>query len=141
MIVKRIVPTKPIINLIHHHHHHHLHLLSTNRTHPPQPSKPITTISPPNPDHLLRVCTILYQQQDSPDPRLHSKLHACQSQFDQDNHLTHEFFFLSLQQVPLLMATCLPLLSIHRSQHNFIFHSNLCLIQQVARRDWQITQH
>ncbi|KAK7857317.1 hypothetical protein CFP56_018613, partial [Quercus suber] len=60
MIVKRIAPTKPIINLIHHHHHYHLHLLSTNCTHPPQPSKPITTILPPNPDHLLRVCTILY---------------------------------------------------------------------------------
>ncbi|KAM3752877.1 hypothetical protein ACB098_03G050600 [Castanea mollissima] len=100
MIVKRIAPTKSIINLVHHHHHHHFHLLSTNHTHPPQPSKPITTISPPNPDHLLRVCTILYQQQDSPDPRLHSKLHTCQSQFDQDNHLTHEFFLQVCNKFP-----------------------------------------
>jgi len=95
MIVKRIAPTKPIINL-----HHHLHLLSTNSTHPTQPSNPITTISPPNPDHLPRVCTILYQQQDSPDPRLHSKLHACQSQFDQDNHLAHEFFLRVCNKFP-----------------------------------------
>ncbi|KAM4099093.1 hypothetical protein ACJW30_07G129000 [Castanea mollissima] len=73
MIVNRIAPTKPIINLL---HHHHLHLLSTNSTHPTQPSNPITIISPPNPDHLLQVCTILYQQQDSPEPRAKTPLQA-----------------------------------------------------------------
>ncbi|KAF3947332.1 hypothetical protein CMV_026522 [Castanea mollissima] len=73
MIVNRIAPTKPIINLL---HHHHLHLLSTNSTHPTQPSNPITIISPPNPDHLLQVCTILYQQQDSPEPRPKTPLQA-----------------------------------------------------------------
>ncbi|GMY05671.1 putative pentatricopeptide repeat-containing protein At1g26500 [Fagus crenata] len=98
MIVKRIAPTKPIINLLL--LHHHLHPLSTNCTHPPQLSNPITTISPLNPDHLLRVCTILYQQQDSPDPRLHSKLRTCQSQFDHDDHLTHEFFLQVCNKFP-----------------------------------------
>nr|AYM00857.1 pentatricopeptide repeat protein [Salvia miltiorrhiza] len=45
--------------------------------------------APPTPideAHLLRVCTILYQQQNSPDAKLHSNL--TKTQF----HLTHEFF-------------------------------------------------
>ncbi|KAK7838869.1 putative pentatricopeptide repeat-containing protein [Quercus suber] len=49
-------------------------------------------MSPPNPDHLLRVCTILYQQQDSPDPRLHSKLHASCLPFPYSWQLVYGFF-------------------------------------------------
>jgi pentatricopeptide repeat protein len=95
------VIAKPIINLLN--HHHHVRPLSTNLTHPPQLSNPTTTtISPVNPDHLLRVCTILYQQQHSPEPRLHSKLRACQSHFSHsDNHLTHEFFLQVCNKFPL----------------------------------------
>ncbi|KAJ7953902.1 Pentatricopeptide repeat [Quillaja saponaria] len=51
-------------------------------------------ITPVNPDHLLRVCTILYQQQNSPEPRLHSNLRACH--FD----LTHEFFLQVCNKFP-----------------------------------------
>ncbi|KAL1806279.1 putative pentatricopeptide repeat-containing protein At1g26500 isoform X2 [Daucus carota subsp. sativus] len=47
-----------------------------------------------NPEHLLRVCTILYQQQNSPDPKLHSSLKA--SNF----HLTHEFFLQVCNNFP-----------------------------------------
>ncbi|WOH12556.1 hypothetical protein DCAR_0832061 [Daucus carota subsp. sativus] len=47
---------------------------------------PTPSLGRVNPEHLLRVCTILYQQQNSPDPKLHSSLKA--SNF----HLTHEFF-------------------------------------------------
>ncbi|OIW02175.1 hypothetical protein TanjilG_02399 [Lupinus angustifolius] len=43
-------------------------------------------ISPVNQDHLLSVCTILFQQQNSPESRLHSKLTSTEFQ------LTHEFF-------------------------------------------------
>ncbi|KAK4263564.1 hypothetical protein QN277_028957 [Acacia crassicarpa] len=61
---------------------HHLRSLATGL---PEPhlAKPIT---PVNPQQLLRVCTVLYQQQNSLEPRLHSKLWSCE--FD----LTHEFF-------------------------------------------------
>ncbi|XP_065860559.1 putative pentatricopeptide repeat-containing protein At1g26500 [Euphorbia lathyris] len=64
--------------------HCHLHLrpLTTTASDQQQQSSP----SPINPDHLLRVCTILYQQQNSPDSNLHSKL----SSFDPQ--ITHEFF-------------------------------------------------
>ncbi|KAF3432002.1 hypothetical protein FNV43_RR26739 [Rhamnella rubrinervis] len=50
--------------------------------------------SPVNPDHLLRVCTILYQQQNSPESRLQSNLHAC------DFQLTHEFFLQVCNNFP-----------------------------------------
>ncbi|TKY69591.1 putative pentatricopeptide repeat-containing protein [Spatholobus suberectus] len=58
-----------------HHHHHH-------------------PISPVNPEHLLRVCTILYQQQNSPESRLTSKLASCEFQ------LTHEFFLQVCNKFP-----------------------------------------
>ncbi|KAL2546657.1 putative pentatricopeptide repeat-containing protein [Forsythia ovata] len=52
-------------------------------TSPPPLAQPIT---PVNQAHLLRVCTILYQQQNSPEPKLHSSL--TKTPFN----LTHEFF-------------------------------------------------
>ncbi|XP_020217033.1 putative pentatricopeptide repeat-containing protein At1g26500 [Cajanus cajan] len=51
-------------------------------------------VSPVNPDHLLRVCTILYQQQNSPESRLASKLASCEFQ------LTHEFFLQVCNKFP-----------------------------------------
>ncbi|KAG2326176.1 hypothetical protein Bca52824_008904 [Brassica carinata] len=48
-----------------------------------------------NKDHLLRVCTILYQQQNSPDSRLVSKLSSTEFQ------LTHEFFLQVCNNFPL----------------------------------------
>ncbi|EOA39416.1 hypothetical protein CARUB_v10012523mg [Capsella rubella] len=56
---------------------------------------PTTTITPVNQDHLLRVCTILYQQQNSPDSRLDSKLSSTKFQ------LTHEFFLQVCNNFPL----------------------------------------
>ncbi|KAJ1389840.1 Tetratricopeptide-like helical domain superfamily [Sesbania bispinosa] len=51
-------------------------------------------ISPVNPNELIRVCTILYQQQNSPESRLHSKLASCEFQF------THEFFLQVCNNFP-----------------------------------------
>ncbi|KAK7307062.1 hypothetical protein VNO77_39789 [Canavalia gladiata] len=51
-------------------------------------------ISPVNADHLLRVCTILYQQQNSPESRLNSKLASSEFQ------LTHEFFIQVCNKFP-----------------------------------------
>ncbi|XP_022131400.1 putative pentatricopeptide repeat-containing protein At1g26500 [Momordica charantia] len=48
-----------------------------------------------NPARLRRVCTVLYQQQNSPDPRLHSKLRAC------NFNLSHEFFLRVCNTFPL----------------------------------------
>ncbi|CAG7864698.1 unnamed protein product [Brassica rapa] len=54
-----------------------------------------TTITPVNEDHLLRVCTILYQQQNSPYSRLVSKLSSTEFQ------LTHDFFLQVCNNFPL----------------------------------------
>ncbi|XP_010460302.1 PREDICTED: putative pentatricopeptide repeat-containing protein At1g26500 [Camelina sativa] len=54
-----------------------------------------SSITPINQDHLLRVCTILYQQQHSPDSRLISKLSSTKFQ------LTHEFFLQVCNNFPL----------------------------------------
>ncbi|WVZ12405.1 hypothetical protein V8G54_016935 [Vigna mungo] len=51
-------------------------------------------ISPVNPEHLLRVCTVLYQQQNSPESRLTSRLTSCEFQ------LTHEFFLQVCNKFP-----------------------------------------
>ncbi|KAJ0257802.1 putative pentatricopeptide repeat-containing protein [Hirschfeldia incana] len=68
-----------------------LHRRFTTESTQPKPS-PITPI---NQDHLLRVCTILYQQQNSPDSRLISKLSSTEFQ------LTHEFFLQVCNNFPL----------------------------------------
>ncbi|KAK7407419.1 hypothetical protein VNO78_09327 [Psophocarpus tetragonolobus] len=51
-------------------------------------------ISPVNPEQLLRVCTILYQQQNSAESRLTSKLASCEFE------LTHEFFLQVCNKFP-----------------------------------------
>ncbi|XP_054823442.1 putative pentatricopeptide repeat-containing protein At1g26500 isoform X2 [Prosopis cineraria] len=71
-------------------HGHHLRSLATALWEP-HLANPIT---PVNPQQLLRVCTILYQQQNLPEPRLHSKLRS--SEFD----LTHEFFIQVCNNFP-----------------------------------------
>ncbi|PON64677.1 Pentatricopeptide repeat [Trema orientale] len=63
-----------------------LRFSTTESTHPQ-----LATV---NPAHLLRVCTILYQQQNSPEPRLHSSLRASEFQ------LTHEFFLQVCNSFP-----------------------------------------
>ncbi|KAI3729244.1 hypothetical protein L6452_17897 [Arctium lappa] len=50
--------------------------------------------NPVNPSHLLRVSTILYQQQDSSESRLHTSLSRC------DFQLTHEFFLQICNNFP-----------------------------------------
>ena len=45
--------------------------------------------------HLRRVCTVLYQQQNSPDIKLHTKLLAC------NFNLSHEFFLQVCNTFPL----------------------------------------
>ncbi|KAF5446316.1 hypothetical protein F2P56_031952 [Juglans regia] len=98
MIVRRIAIVESIVNLL---CRHHVRPFTTSPPQPPHLSNPTTnTVSPINPDHLLRVCTILYQQQLSPEPRLHSNLRACQSQFDQEGHLTHELFLQVCNKFP-----------------------------------------
>ncbi|KAK7309855.1 hypothetical protein RJT34_06933 [Clitoria ternatea] len=51
-------------------------------------------ISPVNQDQLLRVCTVLFQQQNSPESRLNSKLASCEFQ------RTHEFFLQVCNKFP-----------------------------------------
>ncbi|KAJ4961578.1 hypothetical protein NE237_021488 [Protea cynaroides] len=50
------------------------------------PQFPIKPNSPVNPSQLLRVCTVLYQQQNSSELKLYSHLRKC------DFNLSHEFF-------------------------------------------------
>ncbi|KAL8160590.1 hypothetical protein V2J09_002127 [Rumex salicifolius] len=53
---------------------------------PPPPAAFAAAITPLDPAHLLRVCTVLYQQQHSTFPKLQS--HLQKTEF----RLTHEFF-------------------------------------------------
>ncbi|KAI3452900.1 hypothetical protein Pfo_009563 [Paulownia fortunei] len=83
--------SKPSINLL----HLHLQSLTTaaaaTTVSPPQITNPI---APVNEAHLLRVCTVLYQQQNAPDTKLHTSL--TKTQF----HLNHEFFLQVCNKFP-----------------------------------------
>ncbi|KAK8685221.1 hypothetical protein V6N13_041227 [Hibiscus sabdariffa] len=88
----------------------HLCLIATKSTqnqlsHPPNPITPI------NQSTLLKVCTILYQQQNSPDSRLYSSLSSYGSSFNPEfflqvcNTFPYSWrpiyrFFLYTQKVP-----------------------------------------
>ncbi|KAA8529356.1 hypothetical protein F0562_033845 [Nyssa sinensis] len=69
---------------------HHLRTLTTDSA-LPQLASPITPVSP---THLLRVCTVLYQQQEAPESKLHINLKRC------DFELTHEFFLQVCNKFP-----------------------------------------
>ncbi|XP_058769290.1 putative pentatricopeptide repeat-containing protein At1g26500 [Vicia villosa] len=69
-------------------------LLTNNHTVQPLRRHFSNPISPVNQQDLLRVCTILYQQQNSPESRLHSKLTSSNFQ------LTHEFFLQVCNNFP-----------------------------------------
>ncbi|KAG6396586.1 hypothetical protein SASPL_142738 [Salvia splendens] len=81
--------TRPSLALL----HFHFHFQSLT-------AAAAAAVAPPNPRtqideaHLLRVCTILYQQQNSPDAKLHSNLNKTQF------HLTHEFFLQVCNKFP-----------------------------------------
>ncbi|GER51479.1 pentatricopeptide repeat-containing family protein [Striga asiatica] len=59
---------------------------------PPPPAA--NPISPINEAHLLRVCTVLYQQQNAPNTKLHASL--TKTRFD----LSHEFFLQVCNKFP-----------------------------------------
>ncbi|KAH6805325.1 Pentatricopeptide repeat superfamily protein [Perilla frutescens var. frutescens] len=70
--------------------HFHLQSFTTSAAVPPPPNPP----TPVNEAHFLRVCTVLYQQQNSADTKLHANL--TKTQFN----LTHEFFLRVCNNFP-----------------------------------------
>ncbi|KAL2940791.1 hypothetical protein RDABS01_029141 [Bienertia sinuspersici] len=97
MHCRRIIFTRPIINLI-----SRTHTLQTYSTTTPshflyQPVTPLANnpLTPVNSDHLLRVCTILYQQQDASYSKLQTNL--LKTHFS----LNHEFFLQVCNKFPL----------------------------------------
>ncbi|GFP87312.1 putative pentatricopeptide repeat-containing protein at1g26500 [Phtheirospermum japonicum] len=86
MLRPKILP-KPSINLL----RHHFQSLNTAAV-PPQPTP--YPIAPVNEAHLLRVCTVLYQQQNAPNTKLHTSL--TKTPF----HLNHEFFIQVCNKFP-----------------------------------------
>ncbi|KAL3644591.1 hypothetical protein CASFOL_009771 [Castilleja foliolosa] len=80
--------SKPSINLL----RHHFQSLATAAAAPPPPI--LNPIAPVNEAHLLRVCTVLYQQQNAPNTKLHTSL--TKTSF----HLNHEFFIQVCNKFP-----------------------------------------
>ncbi|XP_077217212.1 pentatricopeptide repeat (PPR) superfamily protein [Tasmannia lanceolata] len=71
--------------------HSHLQIRNVSTRNPDMAT---TDLSPFDPARLLRVCTILYQQQNSPDTKLYSHLRNC------NIGLTHEFFLQVCNRFP-----------------------------------------
>ncbi|KAJ4850955.1 hypothetical protein Tsubulata_011538 [Turnera subulata] len=94
--------TKPLIKPTTPGHQHLLRLLTTESTHTHHHH-------PVNSDHLLQVCTILFQQQSSPESRLHHNLSSA------NFHLTHEFFLQVCNRFP----------SSWRPVHRFFLYTQL----------------
>ncbi|TYH81647.1 hypothetical protein ES332_D03G215700v1 [Gossypium tomentosum] len=91
----------------------HVRLIATESTQNQlsNPSNCLNPITPINQPTLLKVCTILYQQQNSPDSRLHSSLSSYNPSFNPEFFLqvcnTYPYswrpiyrFFLYTQKVP-----------------------------------------
>ncbi|CAL1401480.1 unnamed protein product [Linum trigynum] len=87
---------RPLFNQHHRRVFSSLHRLLTNESivQQHQPPPPSLQPTPVNSDHLIRVCTILFQQQTFPDSKLQSKLSTCVFQ------LTHEFFLQVCNRFP-----------------------------------------
>ncbi|CAI0465838.1 unnamed protein product [Linum tenue] len=87
---------RPLFNQHHRRVFSSLHRLLTNESivQQHQPPPPSLQPTPVNSDHLIRVCTILFQQQTFPDSKLQSKLSTC------DFQLTHEFFLQVCNRFP-----------------------------------------
>ncbi|XP_023538207.1 putative pentatricopeptide repeat-containing protein At1g26500 [Cucurbita pepo subsp. pepo] len=84
---RHIIITKFPFSFVFHQRFSSLTSDSINPTAAPPTSAPHNNIGLAiDPTHLRRVCTVLYQQQNSSDLRLHSKLRACSF------NLSHEFF-------------------------------------------------
>ncbi|KAK4400282.1 putative pentatricopeptide repeat-containing protein [Sesamum angolense] len=101
--------TKHSVNLLQ--LHHHLQSLSTTAAASPPPVP--SPIGPIDEAHLLRVCTVLYQQQNAPDTKLHASLNKTPF------HLSHEFF---LQVCNKFSYSWRPVYRFHKfslSQQNF----------------------
>ncbi|KAL2233511.1 putative pentatricopeptide repeat-containing protein At1g26500 [Sesamum indicum] len=101
--------TKPSINLLH--LHQHLQSLTTTAAASPPPVP--SAVGPIDEAHLLRVCTVLYQQQNAPDTKLHASL--SKTPF----HLSHEFFLQVCNKFPYSWR---PVYRFHKfslSQQNF----------------------
>ncbi|KAG1341970.1 Pentatricopeptide repeat [Cocos nucifera] len=94
-------PPRPLTNLF----FHHFRPLCTST------STITSSPSPIDPARLLRLCTVLYQQQDAPDPRFHSHL--------QKLHLSpsHELFLQVCNRFPCSWKP------VHRF-HLFLLHSH-----------------
>ncbi|KAL5826273.1 hypothetical protein ACOSQ4_018070 [Xanthoceras sorbifolium] len=96
MLIRRLNLAKPLTTILGDQNHHFRFLTTTAESTHTQLTNPTTTLtSPVNPSHLLRVCTILYQQQNSSESRLHSSLSSC------NFHLTQEFFLQVCNNFPL----------------------------------------
>ncbi|KAL7240660.1 hypothetical protein ACSBR2_006332 [Camellia fascicularis] len=104
---------KPLINLL---SHLHLRTLTTNSTLPKHPNYIITPVV--NPSHLLRVCTILYQQQHSPHPKLQTHLNRCEF------HLTHEFFLQICNKFPFSWRPVYNFFQFTQTQHPHFNHTS-----------------
>ncbi|XP_071698524.1 putative pentatricopeptide repeat-containing protein At1g26500 [Rutidosis leptorrhynchoides] len=94
-----------------------------------------------NQAHLLRVATILYQQQDSPESRLHTSLSRC------DFNLTHEFFLQICNQFPYSWK---PIYKFHKFTQTLMFNHTpvtlnkmLDVIGKSRNIDllWELTQY
>ncbi|XP_056697288.1 putative pentatricopeptide repeat-containing protein At1g26500 [Spinacia oleracea] len=97
MNFRRIIINRPLINLFT--RTHTLHPFTTTPTNPSLHQSQTTLLNnsliPVNSDHLLRVCTILFQQQDASDSKLQT--HLQKTQFS----LNHEFFLQVCNKFPL----------------------------------------
>ncbi|GAB4850297.1 hypothetical protein Ancab_029597 [Ancistrocladus abbreviatus] len=90
MLSRKIANSKPLIFSSFLTHHHTVRPFTAPTSH-----APTNPIAPVNPSHLLRVCTILYQQQNSSYSKLQTNLQKT------DFHLTHEFFLQVCNKFPL----------------------------------------
>ncbi|XP_057949883.1 putative pentatricopeptide repeat-containing protein At1g26500 [Malania oleifera] len=111
---------------------------STTESALPQQAKPSSAV---NPSHLLRVCTVLYQQQDSPQPKFIARLRNC------DFELSHEFFLQVCNKFPCSWRPVYRFFEFTQTQHHFshtsvTFNKMIDVIGQSRNTElfWEVLQ-
>ncbi|KAL3501497.1 hypothetical protein ACH5RR_035946 [Cinchona calisaya] len=137
-------PLSKSLNTLLHPFQHHLRNLTTSPSTTATtstPTHPINPITPVNEAHLLRVCTILYQQQNSPDQKLHSSLNHTPF------HLTHEFFLQMCNKFPYSWKPVYKFHQFSQSQPHFghtstTFNKMLDVVGKARNIDlfWELLQ-
>ncbi|XP_044471747.1 putative pentatricopeptide repeat-containing protein At1g26500 [Mangifera indica] len=123
MLIRHLNFSKPLSTFLQYQKYQFRLLTTTESNHSHLTNSSTTSLV--NPAHLLRVCTVLYQQQHSPESRLHSSLSSC------NFNLTHEFFLQVCNNFPLSWRPVYLFFQYTQKTHPHFTHNSITFNKMV----------